>query len=45
MDDMAYPSYSSAKIKSNKMTFNEGMACDLVVWFSTFTNTLQLVTP
>jgi hypothetical protein len=24
MDDMAYPSYSSAKIKSNHMTFNEG---------------------
>ncbi|KAH7355702.1 hypothetical protein BKA66DRAFT_613362 [Pyrenochaeta sp. MPI-SDFR-AT-0127] len=23
MDDMAYPSYSSAKIKSNNMTFNE----------------------
>lgn len=25
MDDMAYPSYSSAKIKSRHMTFGEGM--------------------
>lgn len=25
MDDMAYASYSSAKIKSSNMTFNEGM--------------------
>lgn len=25
MDDMAYPSYSTAKIKSRHMTFNEGM--------------------
>jgi Ca2+-dependent lipid-binding protein len=25
MDDMAYASYSSAKIKSKNMTFNEGM--------------------
>ena len=24
MDDMAYPSYSSAKIKSRHMTFGEG---------------------
>jgi Ca2+-dependent lipid-binding protein len=24
MDDMAYPSYSTAKIKSRHMTFNEG---------------------
>ena len=24
MDDMAFPSYSSAKIKSKRMTFNEG---------------------
>lgn len=24
MDDMAFPSYSSAKIKSRNMTFNEG---------------------
>ena len=29
MDDMAYPSYSSAKIKSNNMTFNEGMLVGL----------------
>ena len=26
MDDMAFPSYSSAKIKSKHMTFNEGRA-------------------
>jgi len=25
MDDMAYPSYSSARIKSSHMTFNEGL--------------------
>ena len=25
MDDMAFPSYTSAKIKSRHMTFNEGM--------------------
>lgn len=25
MDDMVFPSYSSAKIKSRNMTFNEGM--------------------
>jgi Ca2+-dependent lipid-binding protein len=25
MDDMVFPSYSSAKIKSKNMTFNEGM--------------------
>jgi hypothetical protein len=24
MDDMAYASYSSTKIRSNKMTFNDG---------------------
>lgn len=24
MDDMAFPSYSSARIKSHHMTFNEG---------------------
>jgi hypothetical protein len=27
MDDMAYASYSSAKIRSNKMTFNDGRFC------------------
>jgi hypothetical protein len=25
MDDMAYASYSSTKIRSNHMTFNDGM--------------------
>lgn len=25
MDDMAYASYSSTKIRSNKMVFNDGM--------------------
>jgi Ca2+-dependent lipid-binding protein len=30
MDDMAYASYSTAKIKSRNMTFNESMF--IVIW-------------
>jgi len=29
MDDMAYASYSSTKIRSNKMTFNDGELCQV----------------
>jgi Ca2+-dependent lipid-binding protein len=31
MDDMAFPSYSSAKIKSRHMTFNEGRSMVLSI--------------
>lgn len=37
MDDMAYPSYSSAKIKSRNMTFNEGR------WYPVVTGMLLIV--
>lgn len=34
MDDMAFPSYSSAKIKTRHMNFNEGRIEPVVVWIT-----------
>lgn len=41
MDDMAYASYISTKIRSNKMTFNDGMAKHCIIPYDA--NKMQLV--